>query len=511
MDKDRARKMAQVALYGPGMSQTPVTRRSRLAEHLYETALLAPSTGLARSTSKSRSRAQGGQPATARPTLLVCYLCGQQFGRHSLGIHQPQCYVKRLLEWQKMDPALRGPKPRNPRDGPDPSELPFTQNLSSSSTPTSALEAFNDEQFFRFQQGLVPCPNCGRRFLPDRLTVHLRSCRAGASASKRPPRSMSAPRRTSSGGGGAGSAGGGSGASFPFSRNTPSDFDGSVETASAGKRESTPKGRAVLVSPLAAPSSDLSRDSPGSFTEDSVQCPKCLRKFNPKSAEKHIPNCHAMPVKTFMENPIIPTQLPVVASTVPACAPACAPAPCLCQPNSFTEPADQGSVEVQEVITYTSAPVPSSAWEANGSFSFPGEVTYGECEVVVPASSAPSALPVDAYVVSSPSPRRYQWEWSSPSGLATRSSECEVSTAFLPAADAENSSDLSYTTQQITIPMTSTAWAEELPHVEAPIPAPAPPGRPPKFCPQCGERFLQPCKFCPECGAKVAFPTSAWF
>lgn len=37
----------------------------------------------------------------------------------------------------------------------------------------NAMEDFNDKV-------LEPCPNCGRTFLPDRLAIHLRSCKKGA-------------------------------------------------------------------------------------------------------------------------------------------------------------------------------------------------------------------------------------------------------------------------------------------------------------------------------------------
>jgi len=36
----------------------------------------------------------------------------------------------------------------------------------------------NEQAFDTYNtQALVPCENCGRTFLPDRLLVHLRSCK----------------------------------------------------------------------------------------------------------------------------------------------------------------------------------------------------------------------------------------------------------------------------------------------------------------------------------------------
>jgi zinc-finger of a C2HC-type len=39
------------------------------------------------------------------------------------------------------------------------------------------LEKYNDDAFKQYNQvSLMPCHNCGRTFLPDRLEIHLRSC-----------------------------------------------------------------------------------------------------------------------------------------------------------------------------------------------------------------------------------------------------------------------------------------------------------------------------------------------
>jgi len=39
------------------------------------------------------------------------------------------------------------------------------------------FESYNEEAFKDFnEKALVPCHNCARTFLPDRLVVHLRSC-----------------------------------------------------------------------------------------------------------------------------------------------------------------------------------------------------------------------------------------------------------------------------------------------------------------------------------------------
>ena len=111
----------------------------------------------------------------AKPQMLVCYLCGQQFGSKSLPIHQPQCYKKKMAEWKNNPPETRGPKPQNPAN------LDLNAPTKITMGNANEIEDFNKQQFGDFKQQLAQCNNCGRKFLPDRLVVHLRSCKPGAS------------------------------------------------------------------------------------------------------------------------------------------------------------------------------------------------------------------------------------------------------------------------------------------------------------------------------------------
>lgn len=105
----------------------------------------------------------------APPVLPRCYLCGQQFGTTSIGIHVPQCYAKKLAQWEAGDLSTRGQPPKHPD----------TVNWKGSGLSKGQQ---NEEQFKEFVSNLEPCPNCGRRFLADRLVVHLRSCKPGSSS-----------------------------------------------------------------------------------------------------------------------------------------------------------------------------------------------------------------------------------------------------------------------------------------------------------------------------------------
>lgn len=85
-----------------------------------------------------------------------CYVCGRMFGSRSLPIHQKQCLKKRKLEQSRLPKHLRTPLKKPAPQG--------AQND-------------DDAAFAAWKESLAPCPHCGRTFQPDRLVVHLRSCK----------------------------------------------------------------------------------------------------------------------------------------------------------------------------------------------------------------------------------------------------------------------------------------------------------------------------------------------
>lgn len=156
--------------------------------------------------------ALGGKPKTKgqnrgaghAPKFIICYLCGRQFGTASIGIHRPQCYLKRLIVWERGDPAIRGLKPLSPREHEKVMKA-RTANAEAAGgiaagggyscagriggggfgrqAASSDVALYNQLQMEAFNDtALSPCPNCGRTFLPDRLLVHLRSCKPGKTA-----------------------------------------------------------------------------------------------------------------------------------------------------------------------------------------------------------------------------------------------------------------------------------------------------------------------------------------
>ncbi|KPI85949.1 hypothetical protein ABL78_4992 [Leptomonas seymouri] len=135
-----------------------------------------PTRGAAKATARTASSGRRS-PSSGPPLFPTCYLCGQQFGTASIGIHVPQCYEKKLAQWKNSDPHTRGPPPKSP------------DSVNWRGRPDATAHEQAAEQFQEFVNNLEPCPNCGRKFLPDRLAVHLRSCRPGNSARPPPTRS----------------------------------------------------------------------------------------------------------------------------------------------------------------------------------------------------------------------------------------------------------------------------------------------------------------------------------
>ena len=112
---------------------------------------------------------------TGRPVAVICYICGRQYGRSSLGIHLKQC--KKLWEQREaLKPRdERKPVPRAPRDFERAVATGDIEHMSAGAIQaqnTAAFESYNND-------ALDPCPHCGRTMLPKALEIHLRSCRPG--------------------------------------------------------------------------------------------------------------------------------------------------------------------------------------------------------------------------------------------------------------------------------------------------------------------------------------------
>jgi hypothetical protein len=49
------------------------------------------------------------------------------------------------------------------------------------------MDAYNDEAYKNYNEKMLDkCEGCGRTFLPDRLVVHMRSCKGSGGPKKQP-------------------------------------------------------------------------------------------------------------------------------------------------------------------------------------------------------------------------------------------------------------------------------------------------------------------------------------
>lgn len=125
--------------------------------------------GGAGASPNSKGSPAGSSPAMIKkPKTLMCYICGREFGTSSLEIHIKSCIKKWELEESKKPKGERRPVPSAPQNFDD----MVTGKVSSEN-----MESYNQEANKSYnEKALMPCPNCGRTFLPDRLDVHLKSC-----------------------------------------------------------------------------------------------------------------------------------------------------------------------------------------------------------------------------------------------------------------------------------------------------------------------------------------------
>ncbi|KAF5269813.1 hypothetical protein FQR65_LT05859 [Abscondita terminalis] len=108
---------------------------------------------------KEETTTRSSRPVSNRgPKTLMCYVCGREFGTASLPLHEPKCLEKWHRENAILPPSQRRKIPAKP-------EVPMSS------------EQWNQYAWQSCQASLVPCDNCGRTFLPDRLIVHQRSCK----------------------------------------------------------------------------------------------------------------------------------------------------------------------------------------------------------------------------------------------------------------------------------------------------------------------------------------------
>ncbi|KAM6364106.1 zinc finger protein 475 [Pluvialis apricaria] len=188
-----------------------------------------------------------------RPCFRVCYICGREFGSQSISIHEPQCLEKWRTENSQLPRHLRRAEPRKP------------EVLTGGSC---TLAAENEAAYHSAQAQLLPCGNCGRTFLPDRLIVHQKSCRGGSSG-------------------------------MALSSSSPCKGPSSVSGSASDDPSKTCQGKSGAT-PAVLDKAQVIRRPPA------VICYICGREYGTKSISIHEPQCLK---KWHQENDMLPKHL----------------------------------------------------------------------------------------------------------------------------------------------------------------------------------------------------------
>lgn len=109
------------------------------------------------------------------PKARICYICGRPTLLPGFDNHVIQC--RELFEKREMQkpPKERRPCPVDPMLM---NPYPVGSSSSKKGYTSAELDMINDASQQAWQQTLAPCRNCGRKFLPDKLVIHNRSCTA---------------------------------------------------------------------------------------------------------------------------------------------------------------------------------------------------------------------------------------------------------------------------------------------------------------------------------------------
>lgn len=121
---------------------------------------------------------------SGRPRAVTCHLCGREYGTASIDIHLKACEEKWLREEETKPRGQRRPLPQRPSlrgvgggAGGEGGGLPFSGSQTAPITlDASALMAYNSAAAAAYTAHMAVCENCGRRFKPDRLPIHQKSC-----------------------------------------------------------------------------------------------------------------------------------------------------------------------------------------------------------------------------------------------------------------------------------------------------------------------------------------------
>eukprot|EP00659_Diplonema_papillatum_P005473 gene5473-8334_t len=133
----------------------------------------------AKDAGKENGKARQQQPP---PELLVCYLCGRQFGTKSLAVHAGQCHSKKLYEWTNCDKNYRGSLPVDPVEAGvlvvEGGKHALSHRVPAHASAAADRAAWNAKQQKKFENSHPTCRTCNRKFRPEVLASHAAKCKA---------------------------------------------------------------------------------------------------------------------------------------------------------------------------------------------------------------------------------------------------------------------------------------------------------------------------------------------
>ena len=102
---------------------------------------------------------------------MKIFYSGREFGTASIEIHLKTCKQKWEITESQKPAKERRPIPEKPKS--------FDEVVIGGKGGGQVdIQKYNDEAYEEYNnKALMACPNCSRTFLPDRLEVHLRSCK----------------------------------------------------------------------------------------------------------------------------------------------------------------------------------------------------------------------------------------------------------------------------------------------------------------------------------------------
>ena len=197
----------------------------------------------------------------------LCISCGEIHSRQTLVKHYHECVRTLNKERPQNDEKMEKSEVVD--------ELP---KINLESHKAAVLEGVQ-EDFQNIER--VPCPICERKFATDAIDRHINSCQKVNS--KRPRKSYDAQKHRLQG----------TGAAEFVKKATSNSVMSSTPSPSSVDRKPSSKKATSKFNPTFEPSKDNKFASNEKLAKDDglVECPSCKRRFNPDSAEKHIPYC----------------------------------------------------------------------------------------------------------------------------------------------------------------------------------------------------------------------------